>query len=75
MNGETVSVDGTHLGHNLPDRKGSRYCINLVCVAGRPVEEGKTEGGWVLNGSSCNETNERRIRWMEREYIIFARKV
>ncbi len=39
-NGETVSVDGTHLGHNLPDKKGSRYCINLVCVAGRPTEEG-----------------------------------
>jgi len=34
-NGETVSVDGTHLGHNLPDGKGNRYCINLVCVAGR----------------------------------------
>jgi len=34
--GETVSVDGTHLGHNLPDRKGSRYCINLVSVAGQP---------------------------------------
>lgn len=32
--GETVSVDGTHLGHNLPDGKGSRYCINLVSVAG-----------------------------------------
>ncbi len=28
--GETVSVDGTHLGHNLPDRRGNRYCINLV---------------------------------------------
>ena len=35
-NGEAVSVDGTHLGHNLPDGNGSRYCINLVCVAGRP---------------------------------------
>lgn len=35
--GETVSVDGTHLGHNLPDRKGNRYCINLVSVAGKPV--------------------------------------
>ena len=22
-NGETVSVDGTHLGHNLPDHKGT----------------------------------------------------
>mmetsp|Transcript_7515 Transcript_7515/g.12522 ORF Transcript_7515/g.12522 Transcript_7515/m.12522 type:complete len:219 (+) Transcript_7515:107-763(+) len=38
-NGESVSVDGTHLGHNLPDGTGSRYCINLVSVAGRPVEE------------------------------------
>ena len=35
--GEAVSVDGTHLGHNLPDRTGNRYCINLVSVAGRPV--------------------------------------
>ena len=35
-NGECVSVDGTHLGHNLPDRSGNRYCINLVSVAGQP---------------------------------------
>ena len=34
--GEVVSTAGTHLGHNLPDRKGNRYCINLVCVAGNP---------------------------------------
>lgn len=34
--GETVSVDGTHLGHNLPDGKGRRYCINLVSIAGNP---------------------------------------
>lgn len=34
--GETVSVDGTHLGHNLPDRSGNRYCINLASVAGQP---------------------------------------
>jgi peptide methionine sulfoxide reductase MsrB len=33
-NGEVVSVDGTHLGHNLPDEKGNRYCINLVSIAG-----------------------------------------
>eukprot|EP00579_Thalassiosira_antarctica_P007688 CAMPEP_0201883686 /NCGR_PEP_ID=MMETSP0902-20130614/16181_1 /ASSEMBLY_ACC=CAM_ASM_000551 /TAXON_ID=420261 /ORGANISM="Thalassiosira antarctica, Strain CCMP982" /LENGTH=218 /DNA_ID=CAMNT_0048412537 /DNA_START=69 /DNA_END=725 /DNA_ORIENTATION=- len=39
--GETVSVDGTHLGHNLPDGTGNRYCINLVCVAGRPEGEEK----------------------------------
>ena len=35
--GEAVSVDGTHLGHNLPDGAGNRYCINLVSVAGRPA--------------------------------------
>jgi peptide methionine sulfoxide reductase MsrB len=34
--GECVSVDGTHLGHNLPDRHGNRYCINLVSVAAFP---------------------------------------
>ena len=36
--GETVSVDGTHLGHNLPDGEGNRYCINLVSVAGQSTE-------------------------------------
>ncbi len=35
--GEAVSVDGTHLGHNLPDKKGNRYCINLVSIAGNPT--------------------------------------
>ena len=40
-NGEAVSVDGTHLGHNLPDGKGNRYCINLVSVAGNPEGGGK----------------------------------
>lgn len=36
--GEVVSLDGTHLGHNLPDGKGNRYCINLVSVAGQPPD-------------------------------------
>jgi len=35
--GETVALDGTHLGHNLPDRSGNRYCINLVSIAGKPT--------------------------------------
>jgi peptide methionine sulfoxide reductase MsrB len=35
--GETVSVNGTHLGHNLPDYSGNRYCINIVCVAAEPA--------------------------------------
>ena len=32
--GEMVSLAGTHLGHNLPDWNGNRYCINLVSIAG-----------------------------------------
>lgn len=36
-NGEVISKSGTHLGHNLPDKRGNRYCINLVSVAGRPT--------------------------------------
>ena len=42
-NGECVSKQGTHLGHNLPDGSGNRYCINLVSVAGRP---GAPDGQW-----------------------------
>eukprot|EP01036_Dinobryon_divergens_P033079 gene33079-42793_t len=37
-NGEMVSLTGTHLGHNLPDRSGNRYCINLVSIAGYPIQ-------------------------------------
>eukprot|EP01065_Artemidia_motanka_P028662 TRINITY_DN3418_c0_g1_i1.p1 TRINITY_DN3418_c0_g1~~TRINITY_DN3418_c0_g1_i1.p1 ORF type:complete len:167 (+),score=11.03 TRINITY_DN3418_c0_g1_i1:83-583(+) len=36
-NGECVSTVGTHLGHNLADCKGNRYCINLVSIAGKQV--------------------------------------
>jgi len=36
--GETISVGGTHLGHNIPSKDGrNRYCINLVSIAGNPV--------------------------------------
>ena len=27
--GEAVSVDGTHLGHNLPDYKGNRHLVEF----------------------------------------------
>jgi peptide methionine sulfoxide reductase MsrB len=36
-NGECISTTGTHLGHNLKDKSGNRYCINLVSVAGQPT--------------------------------------
>ena len=35
---EAVSTAGTHLGHNIPDDKGNRFCINLSSVAGTPQE-------------------------------------
>lgn len=34
--GEAVSKCGTHLGANLPDKDGPRYCIDLVCISGQP---------------------------------------
>ena len=37
--GECVSTTGTHLGHDIPDKTGHRYCINLVSVAGQPQEK------------------------------------
>ena len=37
-NGEVVSLAGTHLGHNLPDKAGNRHCINLATIAGKPNE-------------------------------------
>lgn len=37
--GEAISTTGTHLGHNIPDRHGNRYCINLVSIAGQPQQE------------------------------------
>ena len=37
--GEVRSVCGLHLGHNIPDRGGDRYCIDLVCIAGESEAE------------------------------------
>ena len=49
LSGEAVSADGTHLGHNLPDDDGNRYCINLVSVAGRSCDE------WFGAGASSDD--------------------
>jgi len=51
--GEAVSVDGTHLGHNLPDKSGNRYCINLVSIAGRPGEDEDEEEEGTTGGSDA----------------------
>lgn len=30
--GEILSTCGTHIGYNLPDKKGDRYTANIVCI-------------------------------------------
>jgi len=52
--GETVSVNGTHLGHNLPDGS-NRYCIDLVSVAGTGVgpRDRECAGAGVYFGNGC----------------------
>ena len=44
-NGECISVDGTHLGHNLPDRSGNRYCASPTPL--------------TLTGTRCGTASDR----------------
>mmetsp|Transcript_19669 Transcript_19669/g.51185 ORF Transcript_19669/g.51185 Transcript_19669/m.51185 type:complete len:212 (-) Transcript_19669:734-1369(-) len=48
--GETVSLTGTHLGHNLPDRKGNRYCINIAAIAAKPPATADADDGHTATG-------------------------
>ena len=52
--GEMVSIYGTHLGHNLPDQKGNRYCINLCCIAGNPIQEEKNNNSGDPHSPTTN---------------------
>lgn len=38
--GEVKSSCGTHLGSFMKDEKGDRWCIDLSCIAGNPLELG-----------------------------------
>jgi len=76
--GEAVSLDGTHLGHNLPDANGSRYCINLVSVAGRL--EGDPERRDGVNGGSKGgdvaeeeNSNPKKKNWLRRKLLKMRR--
>ena len=51
LGGRMSSTCGTHLGHNLPDFSGDRYCIDLVCIAGRPANGTEVGGGGGGGGS------------------------
>ena len=67
MGGEMASVCGTHLGHNLPDGGGDRYCIDLVCIAGQPRDAN-------VNGSALPSVVDGGFRWdsTSSAYLCFA---
>lgn len=62
-NGETVSIDGTHLGHNLPDNYGRRYCINLVSIAGNPIvdDTNTTTSNEIVTYTSTDDDEDETI--------------
>ena len=39
--GRMTSACGTHLGHNIPDYNGDRYCIDLLCISGTGTSTGQ----------------------------------
>lgn len=55
--GRMESVCGTHLGHNLPDYYGDRYCIDLVCMSGKPAQQEEATDTAVGNddGEECSD--------------------
>eukprot|EP00295_Goniomonas_pacifica_P021594 CAMPEP_0175854706 /NCGR_PEP_ID=MMETSP0107_2-20121207/27511_1 /TAXON_ID=195067 ORGANISM="Goniomonas pacifica, Strain CCMP1869" /NCGR_SAMPLE_ID=MMETSP0107_2 /ASSEMBLY_ACC=CAM_ASM_000203 /LENGTH=240 /DNA_ID=CAMNT_0017170569 /DNA_START=46 /DNA_END=768 /DNA_ORIENTATION=- len=54
--GRMSSTCGTHLGHNLPDFSGPRYCIDLVCISGVPVND-----TFAINGTSFDASDFRSL--------------
>jgi len=57
--GEMKSKCGTHLGHNLPDVPNvNRYCIDLVCIAGRPQKKKLP----AIKNSNIVVVHERNLR-------------
>ena len=67
--GRMSSTCGTHLGHNLPDFSGDRYCIDLVCIAGTPSLSKAGNGSSVEPGLL-----ESSFSWSSSEsaYLCFA---
>eukprot|EP00521_Asterionellopsis_glacialis_P003843 CAMPEP_0195265012 /NCGR_PEP_ID=MMETSP0706-20130129/11182_1 /TAXON_ID=33640 /ORGANISM="Asterionellopsis glacialis, Strain CCMP134" /LENGTH=348 /DNA_ID=CAMNT_0040319373 /DNA_START=114 /DNA_END=1160 /DNA_ORIENTATION=- len=63
--GITVSLAGTHLGSNMPDRKGNRYCINLVAIAGQPAEEPLLLN-WTEKSSEFGEKDENASNFLRK---------
>ena len=55
---EVVSLDGTHLGHQMSDESGPRFCINLCSVAGLPLDAAPS----VTDGASRTTTADDAAR-------------
>jgi len=54
--GRMKSKCGTHLGHNLPENGEDRYCIDLVCIAGTPMERAISPKNGVLSTNFNSST-------------------
>ena len=54
---EMRSACDVHLGHNLPDYSGDRYCINMVCMAGRQVRRNGTDSDPVSTSADFLTTS------------------
>ena len=55
---EVVSADGTHLGHDIPDSSGPRYCINLASISGLPTATDSAASGGGDGASTAAEDDE-----------------
>lgn len=54
--GEVLSTCGLHLGHNIPDKSGNRYCINLICMAGHEGLKGPSGPDPPASGQGSSST-------------------
>jgi len=55
--GEVLSKQcKTHLGHNLPDSKGDRFCINLMCIAGHKSDTDSGEAALSMSDPSTSSS-------------------
>lgn len=77
-NGELVSKCNTHLGHNLPDAKGRRDCVNLMCMSGvmassntsslSPLGSGDTKASSGTSPSNDNSNSKQAAQGGSGDY-------
>lgn len=72
--GEMQSKCGTHLGHNLPDASGARYCIDLVCIAGSPSKSNVTHGVTVVHHKTQGDHEQLLLAETDEEIVSLSSK-